>query len=47
MLTDELIKANETISFLSSLTGQNPNLIRNNLGNFDGSQIEGFNQATP
>jgi hypothetical protein len=42
MLTDELLKANETISFLSSLTGQNPNLIRQNLANFEaGSQRGG------
>jgi len=31
MLTDELFKANETISFLSSLTGQNPDLVKANL----------------
>jgi len=34
-LTDELSKANKTIQFLSSLTGQNPDLIKRNLGNFD------------
>jgi len=31
MLTEELFKANETISFLSSLTGQNPELVKANL----------------
>lgn len=36
-LTDELSKANETIGFLSSITGQNPDLIKRNLGNFDSS----------
>lgn len=30
-LTEELGKANETISFLTSVTGQNPNLIKQNL----------------
>jgi hypothetical protein len=33
-LTDELANANETISFLSSITGQNPQLIRKNISNF-------------
>ena len=34
-LTEELFKANQTIDFLSSLTGQNPDLIKANLGNLD------------
>jgi len=33
MLTEELFKANETIAFLSSLTGQNPDLVKQNLNN--------------
>jgi hypothetical protein len=32
-LTSELYKANQTIDFLSKLTGQNPDLIKRNLGN--------------
>jgi hypothetical protein len=28
LLTEELLKANETIDFLSSVTGQNPELIK-------------------
>ena len=36
-LTGELIKANETISFLSSITGDNPSLIKQNLGRLDPS----------
>jgi hypothetical protein len=35
MLTAELFKANETISFLSSLTGQNPDLVKQNLNNIN------------
>lgn len=34
-LTEELSKASQTIDFLSSLTGQNPDLIKKNLVNFD------------
>lgn len=34
-LTDELYKANQTIQFLSNITGQNPDLIKANLGNVD------------
>lgn len=34
-LTDELFKANQTINFLSTLTGQNPDLIKANLGNVE------------
>lgn len=34
-LTEELSKANQTIEFLSSVTGQNPELIKKNIGNFD------------
>lgn len=34
-LTDELYKANQTITFLSNITGQNPDLIKANLGNVD------------
>lgn len=40
MLNNELIKANETISFLSSLTGKNPNLIKHNFVNFENNQVE-------
>ena len=32
ILTEELANANETINFLSSLTGQNPQMIKGNLG---------------
>jgi len=32
ILTEELGNANETINFLSSLTGQNPAMINKNLG---------------
>lgn len=32
ILTEELANANETINFLSSLTGQNPQMIGRNLG---------------
>jgi hypothetical protein len=35
MLTEELFNANETISFLSSITGQNPGLIKKNIDNYD------------
>ena len=35
-LTEELAKANETISFLTSVTGQNPNLIKQNIDTTDG-----------
>ena len=35
ILTDELFKANQTIQFLSSITGQNPDLISKNLDGFD------------
>ena len=31
LLTEELANANETISFLSSITGQNPLLIKKNI----------------
>jgi kinesin family protein 4/21/27 len=34
-LTEELSKANQTIEFLSSVTGQNPELIKKNIANFD------------
>jgi hypothetical protein len=34
-LTDELFKANQTITFLSTITGQNPDLIKQNLGNLE------------
>jgi ribosomal protein S30 len=34
-LTDELSKANQTITFLSTITGQNPDLIKANLGNLE------------
>jgi len=37
ILTEELAKANETISFLTSVTGQNPDIIKRNLGNLDPS----------
>ena len=40
MLNNELIKANETISFLSSLTSKNPNLIKHNFVNFENNQVE-------
>ena len=33
MLNEELLKANETIQFLSQITGSNPNIIQKNLGN--------------
>ena len=32
ILTEELANANETINFLSSLTGKNPQMIKNNIG---------------
>ena len=38
MLTEELFNANETISFLSSITGQNPGLIKKNIENYDSDQ---------
>ena len=34
-LTDELFKANQTITFLSTITGKNPDLIKANLGNLE------------
>lgn len=34
-LTEELFKANQTITFLSTITGQNPDLIKANLGNLE------------
>ena len=33
ILTDELSNANETINWLSSLTGQNPSTVRRNINN--------------
>jgi hypothetical protein len=36
-LTEELSKANQTIDFLSSITGQNPDLVKKNLVNFEES----------
>lgn len=38
MLTEELFNANETISFLSSITGQNPGLVKKNIDNYDSEQ---------
>ena len=38
MLTEELIKANETIQFLSSITGQNPDLVKANLHGINNSR---------
>jgi hypothetical protein len=35
LLTEELANANETISFLSSITGQNPALIKKNIQHFN------------
>jgi len=45
-LTDELSKANQTITFLSTITGQNPDLIKANLGNLDflDQQVQGTQQ---
>lgn len=37
LLTEELSKANQTIDFLSSITGQNPDLVKKNLVNFEES----------
>jgi hypothetical protein len=34
-LTEELFQANQTITFLSTITGQNPDLIKANLGNLE------------
>jgi hypothetical protein len=34
-LTDELYQANQTINFLSTITGQNPDLIKSNLHHLD------------
>lgn len=34
-LTEDLFKANQTITFLSTITGQNPELIKANLGNLE------------
>ena len=31
VLTQELFKANETIQFLSQITGNNPNVVRENI----------------
>jgi hypothetical protein len=33
LLNEELSKANDTIQFLSQITGNNPQAIKNNLGN--------------
>lgn len=38
MLTEELFNANQTISFLSAITGQNPGLIKKNIENYDSDQ---------
>ena len=43
ILTEELANANETINFLSSLTGQNPQMIGKNLGK--AAQIGGAGQS--
>jgi hypothetical protein len=37
-LTEELFKANQTIQFLSSITGQNPQMISENIKNFDSKE---------
>ena len=47
LLTEELANANETISFLSSLTGQNPNMIKSNLGQVAGTGTRVVNRRTP
>lgn len=48
ILTEELANANETINFLSSLTGQNPSMIGKNLGRVvPGGGIAGGNRRTP
>ncbi len=52
ILTEELANANETINFLSSLTGQNPAMINKNLGRVGGVSTapgsrSGANRRTP
>ena len=52
ILTEELANANETINFLSSLTGQNPAMINKNLGRVGGVNTVpgsrgGGNRRTP
>ena len=41
LLTEELFNANETISFLSSITGKNPALIKKNIHFEDGEAFTG------
>lgn len=45
ILTEELANANETINFLSSLTGQNPQMIGRNLNRAAGVSGSGVNGA--
>ena len=47
ILTEELANANETINFLSSLTGQNPQMIGRNLGGANGGSHQGPRGSTP
>ena len=44
ILTDELSNANETIEWLSSLTGQNKNTVRRNIGQ---SGVPGGSMGNP
>ena len=46
LLTEELANANETISFLSSLTGKNPNTISKNLSKVGGAKSDGENERS-
>lgn len=43
LLTEELFKANQTIQFLSQITGSNPDVVRDNLNNFDARE-SGFKE---
>jgi len=47
LLTEELAKANETIDFLSSVTGKNPGLIKQNIADMEDEENRDGSRRTP